>query len=93
MLPLSLRPSHSFRLLLAGASLCAVATAPGRAAFEEAILGALGELGGGPVSGADVKAKVGGTSLQVRTAMNRLIEAGKVTFEGKARGTKYSLAK
>ncbi|MCB9652513.1 MAG: hypothetical protein H6729_00075 [Deltaproteobacteria bacterium] len=68
-------------------------TAPGRAAFEEAILGALGELGGGPVSGADVKAKVGGTSLQVRTAMNRLIEAGKVTFEGKARGTKYSLAK
>ncbi|MCB1034626.1 MAG: PQQ-dependent sugar dehydrogenase [Acidobacteria bacterium] len=34
MLPLSLRPSHSFRLLLAGASLCAVATAPGRAATQ-----------------------------------------------------------
>ena len=49
-------------------------------------------LGGGLVSGADVKAKVGGTSLQVRTAINRLIEQGKVTFEGKARGTKYSVA-
>ena len=68
-------------------------TAAGRFAFEEAILRALGELGGGPVSGAGVKVKVGGTSLQVRTAMNRLIDAGKVTFEGKARGTKYSLAK
>ncbi len=68
-------------------------TAAGRSAFEEAILEALGELGGGPVSGAQVKDKVGGTSLQVRTAMNRLIEAGKVTFEGKARGTKYSLGK
>ena len=68
-------------------------TAAGRAAFEDAILGTLVELGGGPVSGADVKAKVGGTSLQVRTAMNRLIEEGKVTFEGKARGTRYSLAK
>lgn len=68
-------------------------TAAGRAAFEEAILNALGELGGGPVSGQDVRTKVGGTSLQVRTAMNRLIEADKVTFEGKARGTKYSLVK
>lgn len=68
-------------------------TAAGRAAFEEAILEALAQLGGGPVSGADVKAKVGGTSLQVRTAMNRLIEDEKVTFEGKARGTRYSLAK
>ena len=68
-------------------------TAAGRATFEDAILGALGELDGGSVSGADVKAKVGGTSLQVRTAMNRLIEDEKVTFEGKARGTRYSLAK
>ena len=67
-------------------------TAAGRATFEKAILGALDELGGGPVSGADVRAKVGGTSLQVRAAMNRLIDAGTVSFEGKARGTKYSLA-
>ena len=67
-----------------------MATTAGRAAFAGAILDA---LGGGPVSGAQVKAKVGGTSLQVRTAMNRLIESDKVTFEGRARGTKYSLAK
>lgn len=76
-----------------GANRVNTRTAAGRAGFEEAILGALSELGGGPISAADVKAKVGGTSLQVRTALNRLIDAEKVTFEGKARGTKYSLAK
>ncbi len=67
-------------------------TAEGRAAYDKAIHDALSELGGGPVSGPEVKAKVGGTSLQVRTALNRLIEAGVVTFTGKARGTRYSLA-
>ena len=60
-------------------------------AYDKAILEALTELGGGPVSGAKIKARVGGTPLQARTALNRLIEAGTVTFEGKARGTKYSL--
>ncbi len=66
-------------------------TQAGRAAYDKAILDALQELDGGPVSGAQIKAKVGGTSLQARAALNRLIEAGSVTFEGKARGTKYSL--
>ncbi len=66
-------------------------TQAGREAYDKAILEALNELGGGPVSGAKVKARVGGTPLQARTALNRLIETGAVTFEGKARGTKYSL--
>ena len=66
-------------------------TQAGREAYDNAILGALKDLGGGPVSGAKIKAKVGGTPLQARTALNRLIEAGAVTFEGKARGTKYGL--
>ena len=66
-------------------------TQAGREAYDKAILEALKELGGGPVSGAKIKARVGGTPLQARTALNRLIETGAVTFEGKARGTKYSL--
>ena len=66
-------------------------TQAGREAYDNAILEALKELGGGPVSGAKIKAWIGGTPLQARTALNRLIEAGTVTFEGKARGTKYSL--
>lgn len=68
-------------------------TQAGREAYDKAILGALEELGGGPVPGSAIKVKVGGTPLQARTALNRLIEAGSVTFEGKARGTKYSLVK
>ena len=68
-------------------------TAEGRAAYDDAMLRALDEVGGGPVRSADLIAKVGGTTLQARASLNRLIEAGKVTFTGKARGTRYSLTK
>lgn len=42
------------------------------------------------VSATEIRNNVGGTSLQVRKAVARLIEAEKVTWHGKARGTRYS---
>jgi hypothetical protein len=45
-----------------------------------------------PISAQDVRTQVGGTPLQARKALNRLIEAGRLTFQGKARATKYSAA-
>lgn len=66
-------------------------TRAGREAFAKAILKALGEFGV-PVSGKQVKTRTGGTTNQIWRAMNRLIEAGEVAYEGRAGGVKYSLA-
>lgn len=44
------------------------------------------------VSATEIRNYVGGTSLQVRKSVARLIEAEQVTWQGKARGTRYSLA-
>ena len=63
-------------------------TPAGRAAYDSAILEAL-RAKRGEMSAAKLRAQCGGTSLQARTALNRLIEAGKVSYEGKARGTRY----
>ncbi len=43
-----------------------------------------------PISAQDVRTQVGGTPLQARKALNRLIESGRLSFQGKARATKYS---
>lgn len=43
------------------------------------------------VSATEIRNHVGGTSLQVRKAVARLIETEQVTWQGKARGTRYSL--
>ena len=43
-----------------------------------------------PVSATEIRTNVGGTSLQVRKSVARLIEAERVTWHGKARGTRYS---
>jgi hypothetical protein len=42
------------------------------------------------VSAGDVRRQVGGTPLQARAALNRLIEAGKLNYTGRARGTRYT---
>lgn len=42
---------------------------------------------------ADVAASCGGTSLQVRKALNSLIEDGIVDYKGRARGTRYRAVK
>ena len=69
-----------------------VRTPAGRAAYEAALLAALGEFTE-PTGVAVLMRKVGGTNLQARAALNRLIESGKITWIGKARGTKYSVAR
>jgi hypothetical protein len=43
------------------------------------------------VSATEIRNHVGGTSLQVRKAVARLIETERVTWQGKARGTRYSV--
>jgi len=61
-----------------------------RQAYDRKVFDTLRQLGAN--QGAPEIAKVaGGTPLQVRTALARLIELGKVTWSGKARGTMYSL--
>ncbi|MFV8750132.1 winged helix DNA-binding protein [Nannocystaceae bacterium ST9] len=44
-----------------------------------------------PVSATEIRNHINGTSLQVRKAVARLIEAELVTWHGKARGTRYSV--
>lgn len=43
-----------------------------------------------PMKAPEITAVVGGTALQVRKALARLIEGEQVTWEGKARGMRYS---
>jgi hypothetical protein len=69
-----------------------VRTGAGREQFDNAMLAALKEAGGDSVNAATLRSAAGGDPNQVRAALNRLIERGLVTFSGKARGTRYSLA-
>jgi hypothetical protein len=75
-----------------GAKKVNVRTEAGREQFEQDLLAALTEAGGDSVNAATLRAAVGGDPNQVRAGLNRLIERGEVTFSGKARGTRYSLA-
>jgi len=64
-------------------------TAAGREAYQEAVGAVVEAKGGKPTSAAEIRAKVGGTPTQARAALARLIEDGKITYEGKARATRY----
>lgn len=64
-------------------------TAAGRAAFDAAVLESL-NAANAPTGASKLRKKVGGTGLQMRTALNRLIDAGKVRYQGRARATKYA---
>ena len=64
-------------------------TPGGRAAYQAAILKVLEAAKGEKLGAAQIRAQVGGTGLQARTALNVLIEAKKVKYEGKARATRY----
>lgn len=66
-------------------------TQVGRERLDARVLAHLGARSGF-VAASEVREAVGATSIQVRTSLNRLIEAGKVTWKGKARGTRYKLA-
>jgi hypothetical protein len=66
-------------------------TPVGRDAYDEQVLAAV-EGAKGPIGAGEVREQVGGTALQARTALNRLIEAGKINYEGRARATRYTPA-
>ncbi len=63
----------------------------GRAAYDKAVLAWLKEntSKSEPQAASKVLKACGGTGLQGRTALTRLIEAGKASFVGRARATKY----
>jgi hypothetical protein len=65
-------------------------TAEGRSAYDESLFQAVKDAGGPAGAGALIGV-AGGTSLQARAGLARLIEAGRITWSGKARGTKYSV--
>lgn len=64
-------------------------THAGRRAYEASVHEALASSDA-PMSAQEIRGVVGGTPLQARTALNRLIESGQVTWEGKARATRYT---
>lgn len=63
----------------------------GRAEYEANVFKAV-QKASGPISAQEVRSAVGGTPQQARAALNRLIEQGKLSFEGKARATRYFAA-
>jgi hypothetical protein len=66
-------------------------TPEGRKAYDAAVLAVVVESSR-PIKAPEITAKVGGTALQVRKSLARLIDLGQVTWEGKARGMRYSPA-
>jgi hypothetical protein len=64
-------------------------TPAGRDAYDQNMLNVL-KSGAGPQAAPELSAVVGGTPLQVRTSLARLIERGLVSWTGQARGTRYS---
>lgn len=67
-------------------------TAAARAEYEKKLVQAL-KSERRWVSAQELRTAVGGTPLQARKALNRLIEQGLVRFRGKARATKYKTLK
>jgi hypothetical protein len=66
-------------------------TPAGRAAYDEAVLDYLGANRGTWIGAGDLRRAVGGSALQVRTALARLLESSGVEYQGVARGTEYRL--
>jgi hypothetical protein len=63
-------------------------TRTGRAELDQAILDFL-KSQSEPVRALDIRRGIGGTAAQIRTRLNYLIEEGKVTYKGRASGTRY----
>lgn len=66
-------------------------TPEGRKAYDLAVLAVVADADR-PIKAPEITSRVGGTALQVRKSLARLIETGQVTWEGKARGMRYSAA-
>ncbi len=63
-------------------------TRAGRDALDAAIVDFLKNQAE-PVRALDIRKGIGGTAAQIRTRLNFLIEQGKVTYKGRASGTRY----
>jgi len=63
-------------------------TPAGRAAYDAAVLKAL-KAKRGEMSAPEIRAQCGGTPLQARASLDRLIADGKVSYMGKARAMRY----
>lgn len=66
-------------------------TRAGREAYQCAVLEAI-QSADGYVGAVQIRSEIGGTPMQFRAAVNRLIEAGDVTYRGKAMATRYTAA-
>lgn len=64
----------------------------GRNKFDTAMLKELKSIGHSWTEATELQAKLGGNPDQTRRSLNRLIGLGKVTYKGKARGTRYKVA-
>jgi hypothetical protein len=62
----------------------------GREAYDKRVLAFVRGHNGDFIPARTVQEAVGGTAHQVRKALNRLIENGLVTYQGRARGTRYA---
>jgi hypothetical protein len=85
-------PAKKVKAAPAGGGKRNVRTESGREQFDEEVLASLRAAGGDTVAATTLREMIGGDPTQLRTSLNRLIERGLVTFTGKARGTRYSLA-
>ena len=63
-------------------------TAEGRRRYDDAVLAVLREEGR-PLSAGELRELVGGTDLQVRVSLQRLVKNEEVGRSGVARGTRY----
>jgi hypothetical protein len=63
-------------------------TRTGRAELDQSILEYL-KSQSEPVRALDIRKGIGGTAAQIRTRLNYLIEKNKVTYKGRASGTRY----
>jgi len=64
-------------------------TPEGRERYDDAVL-ALVRGSNGPIAAATIRDRLGGTPLQVRAALNRLIETKQVEYHGRARAMRYT---
>lgn len=64
-------------------------SAKGRADYEASVLRVV-KAASSPISAPEIRSEVGGTPQQARAALNRLIELGKISYQGRARATRYS---
>lgn len=65
-------------------------TPEGRKAYDNAVYQVVKDAET-PIKAPEITVRVGGTALQVRKSLARLIETGAVTWEGKARGMRYTI--